>query len=529
MENGNLYLKSNILAEPLFNQWYAWPLLIAPATAAMNIANAHLKIMKSYVMAPHIHAAANKNPAMRGGPFIDYDGKRVNEIKDLMERTQKEQSEKIKFAESVMKLNDFLANEARGYSMEPLYASIPDELRGYVELTYDLNNFPSVRFIEGLLYQSKYYDPSLQSIAFSEVTKDERAFVFSTPRLEDNGNIHLRIPFAHEGIDELFKMRSVPQPLGYIKEALQLNGENEELFQSFFTKEKPPAAPRYAGEGVRIRYFGHACILVETKNVSVMTDPLISYSHPSELFRYTYLDLPETIDYAVITHSHADHLMFETLLQLRHKIRNIVVPRNGGGFLQDPSLKLMLRNVGFKNVIEIDEMETIEVPDGGITSVPFFGEHADLNIRTKSAHVIRLLGKSAMCAADSANIEPKLYEYVHELLGDIDVLFIGMECDGAPLTWVYGPLLTKPVDRKMDQSRKLSGSDCQRGLGIVEQLGCKQVYVYAMGAEPWLDFVTSIKYDDTSKQIIESNKMIETCTQRSLPCERLYGSKEIFL
>jgi L-ascorbate metabolism protein UlaG (beta-lactamase superfamily) len=529
VENGSVYLKNNIQAEPLFNQWYAWPHLISPATAAMNIANAHLKIMKSYVMAPHIHAAANKNPAMRGGPFIDYDGKRVNEIKELMERTQKEQTEKIKFAESIAKLNDFLANEARGYSMEPLYANIPDALKGFVELTYDLNNFPAVRFIEGLLYRSKYYDPSLQSLALSEVTRDERAFVFSTPRLEDPSNIHLRIPFNHDGIDELFRMRSVPQPLGHIKEVLQLNGESEELFHSFFTTEKPPAPPRYDGDQVRIRYFGHACILVETKNVSVITDPLISYSHPSELFRYTYLDLPETIDYALITHSHADHLMFETLLQLRHKIRNIVVPKNGGGFLQDPSLKLMLRNVGFKNVIEIDEMETIEIPDGVITSVPFFGEHADLNIRTKSAHVIRLLGKSAMCAADSANIEPKLYEHVHELLGDIDVLFIGMECDGAPLTWVYGPLLTKPVDRKMDQSRKLSGSDCQRGLGIVEQLKCKQVYVYAMGAEPWLDFVTSIKYDDTSKQIIESKKFIEDCTGRGLPCELLYGSKEIFL
>ena len=529
MENGKLYLKSNIQAEPLFNQWYAWPLLVAPAPAAMNIANAHLKIMKSYVMAPHIHAAANKNPAMRGGPFIDYDGKRVDEIKGLMERTQKEQTEKIKFAESVVKLNEFLINEAKGYSMEPLYRSIPDDLRGYVELTYDLNNYPAVRFIEGLLYGSKYYDSSLQSLALSEVTQDERAFVFSTPRLEDKDHLHLRIPFNHEGIDELFRMRSVPQPLDYIKEALQCNGKNDDLFRSFFSTETPQPAPRYDGDQVRIRYFGHACILIETKNVSILTDPLISYSHPSELFRYTYLDLPETIDYVVVTHSHADHLMFETLLQLRHKIKNVIVPRNGGGFLQDPSLRLMLRSVGFKNVTEIDEMETIEVPDGGVTAVPFFGEHADLNIRTKTAHLIQLLGKSAMCAADSANIEPKLYEHVHALVGDIDVLFIGMECDGAPLTWVYGSLLTKPVDRKMDQSRKLSGSDCDRGLGIVDQLNCKQVYVYAMGAEPWLDFVTSIKYDETSKQIIESNKLIEKCRERGLTSERLYGSKEIFL
>jgi L-ascorbate metabolism protein UlaG (beta-lactamase superfamily) len=529
VENGKLYLKNNIQIEPLFNQWYAWPLLIAPAPAAMNIANAHLKIMKSYVMAPHIHAAANKNPAMRGGPFIDYDGKRVDEIKGLMDRTIKEQADKIHFAESIIKLNELLVNEAKGYSMEPLYQSIPDELKGYVELIYDLNNYPAVRFIEGLLYESKYYDSSLQSIALSEVTQDERSFVFSTPRLEDQHHLHLRIPFNHEGIDELFSMRSVPQHFGHIKEVLRFGSEHDEMFYSFLSTERPPQSPPYEGDQVRVRYFGHACILMETKNVSIMTDPLISYSHDSELFRYTYSNLPETIDYALITHSHADHLMFESLLQLRHKIKNIVVPKNGGGFLQDPSLKLMLRNVGFKNVIEIDEMETIEVDGGVITSVPFLGEHADLNIRTKSAHVITLLGKSAMCAADSANIEPRLYDHVHKSLGDIDVLFLGMECDGAPLTWVYGSLLTKPVDRKMDQSRKLSGSDCDRGIGIVEKLNCKQVYVYAMGAEPWLDFVTSLKYDESSKQIVESNKLIDRCRERGLVSERLYGSKEIFL
>ena len=50
-----------------------------------------------------------------------------------------------------------------------------------------------------------------------------------------------------------------------------------------------------------------------------------------------------------------------------------------------------------------------------------------------------------------------------------------------------------------------------------------------MGAEPWLDFVTSIKYDETSKQIVESNKLIAECLERGLKSDRLYGSKEIFL
>ena len=59
--------------------------------------------------------------------------------------------------------------------------------------------------------------------------------------------------------------------------------------------------------------------------------------------RYTYADLPETIDYVLITHNHQDHCMFETLLQLRHRIKNIIVPKNNGG-----GLKVMGGSVGVR-------------------------------------------------------------------------------------------------------------------------------------------------------------------------------------
>ena len=48
----DVYLKPNVLVEPLFNQWYAWTNLIAPATSAMYITNLHLKIMQSFVASP---------------------------------------------------------------------------------------------------------------------------------------------------------------------------------------------------------------------------------------------------------------------------------------------------------------------------------------------------------------------------------------------------------------------------------------------------------------------------------------------
>lgn len=221
--------------------------------------------------------------------------------------------------------------------------------------------------------------------------------------------------------------------------------------------------------------------------------------------------------------------MFETLLQLRHKIGEIIVPKNSGGGLADPSLKHILSNIGFKRVREIDEMESIEVEGGHIIGLPFLGEHADLNIRTKIAHLVSLKGKSILCAADSNNVQPKLYEHIHELIGDVDVVFIGMECDGGPLSWLYGPLLTRPLSRKHDQSRRLDGSDYEKAMKIVDRLKPRQVYVYAMGQEPWLTYLTSIKYTEESRPIVESNKLVEACRSKGLESERLFGHKEITL
>lgn len=523
------YLKPNVQAEPLFNGWHAYATLVAPATAALTVANSHLKIMKSYVAAPDVHAAAVKNPAMAGGPFIDYGGGRVAEIKALLERTQREQATLIGFADDLRRLYELIEKEASGASLEPLYARVPERLRGCVELVYDLRHVPSVRLIEPLLYRSPCYDPGRQSLSLCAALGDERPFVFSTPRLDDPGRLSLSLPFAHEGVDRLFGARRAPVSLAQLGECLAVPGAQQELFASLFTEAAPAPAPRYEGDGVRVRYFGHACLLVETARVRILTDPWLAYSWPQQPFRYTYEDLPEAIDYAVITHSHADHLVLETLLQLRPRLRHVVVPRNGGGGVQDPSLKHVLLRCGFKSVIEVDELESIAVPGGEIVALPFLGEHADLDIRTKAAHLIRLEGRSILCAADSANLEPRLYELLREAVGDLDALFLGMECDGAPLSWIYGPLLMKPVDRAMDRSRRLSGSDCTQALDMVARVRCARVYVYAMGLEPWLRHVTSLVYTPDSKQIVESDRFLQACRQRGLEAQRLLGSKEIFL
>ena len=524
-----LYLRPNVQVEPLIDHWYAWPHLIPPATAARNITERHLKIMDSYISAPMIHANAVKNPKMLGGPFIDYDGKRVDEIRAVRDRIRKDRAHLIELSAALQSLDGMLRETARGYGLQPLYQNIPGILRGYVELVYDLNNHPSFRLIEPLLYKSRFYDRSQQSLMLSKISSDDRPFVLSTPRLESDDTLHLRLPFDSPIVDDLFRLKSNPLPWHEIKEMLQIRDSQDDLVHSLFTTESPLSYAPYQGPGVRWRYFGHACILIESQGVSMVFDPVLSYTYESATSRYTYLDLPDSIDYVLITHDHQDHILFETLLQIRHKVKNIVVPRNNRGHLQDPSLKLLFENCGFKNVIELNELEEIQAGNVRITGLPFLGEHADLDIHTKMAWLVRIGPHSMLFAADSCNIEPKLYEHLHQEVGDIDALFLGMECDGAPLSWLYGPLLTQKLERAMDESRRLAGSNYEQGMQIVDCFHCREAYVYAMGQEPWLNYVMSIKYTDQSRPIIESNKLIRACQERGITAERLYGEKEILI
>lgn len=529
MDTTEFYFRQNVIVEPLFSQWYAWWYLISPATASLYVANQHLKIMQSFVAQPRVHVAAMKNPELLGGPYINYGLDRVNDIRQLLDKTTQQQAELLKMAAAVKALEATLAAHPQGMSLEEIYPKVPEPLRGYVELSYDVRNQPSFRFIEGLLYRSPYYNEAAQSLLLGRIDQDERPFIFSTPRLESPASLHVNIPFRHPSVDELMGLRDRPARFGHIQEMLGIPDEQADLLRSFLIEQPPrPAPARYDMPGVRIRYFGHACVLLESKDTTILTDPVLSYPYPTDLPRYTYEDLPARIDYVVITHTHPDHLMFETLLQLRPRIGAILVPKNNGS-IQDPSIRLGLLRTGFKNVIEVEELDEIEVAGGSITGLPFLGEHGDLGIRSKLAFLVRLSGKSAVIAADSNALEPMLYSRIRDAIGPVDALFLGMECDGAPMSWSYGPLLSAQLNRKMDQSRRLSGSNAERASEIVKLLSPKQVYIYAMGQEPWLTHVMALKYTEASPQMVESNKLIEHCRAAGLLAERPYCQKELIL
>lgn len=527
MKNKLVYLKPNFIAEPLIDKWYAWAHLVSPATLCFNIKNRHIPILKSYIEDPEAHLLACNDPKMTGGPFIDLNGKKIQEIKNVLINILQNQTHLISLATALEKLDVLLLNEAKGYSLEGLYSKIPDIIKGYVELVYDLRNNPSYRLKEALLYYSEFYDKSLQGFLMYQINDDDRPFVFSTPRLKTENSLYFNIPFEHPGIDVLFEMERTPKEYGFIKELFKINDEDEKIFKNFFTETPPIPYKKYTGNAARIRYFGHACILIETKDISILVDPVVSYGYDVEVSRYTYSDLPDEIDYVLITHNHQDHVLLESMIHLRNKTKNWIIPRNGSGSLQDPSLKLMMENVGFKNVIALEDLDELNIPEALIVALPFIGEHGDLDVATKLGYLIKIKEFKIMFLADSQNLEFKMYDHLHRIYGDVDVLFLGMECNGAPVSWIYGPYFPEQLARDKDVSRSIAGCDYSKAINIVTQFNIKEAYIYAMGMEPWIKFLSANIYTPECDAIVQSNKLLKECSDKGLITERLFGEKEI--
>jgi hypothetical protein len=112
------------------------------------------------------------------------------------------------------------------------------------------------------------------------------------------------------------------------------------------------------------------------------------------------------------------------------------------------------------------------------------------------------------------------------VLPQVDALFIGLECVGAPLSWLYGPLLESRPAREADQERRVSGSDAAMAGEITRLVGARQVFAYAMGLEPWLRHLTGSSYDPESEQLRQTGLLIEWCTARDIPAELLYQRAE---
>ena len=530
MSDTNEYLLGrSTIVEPLINKWAVWSDVISPAPYSMHLVHYQIKTLTSYLANPEIHLKACRNPKFTGGPFVDVPVDRAAEIRQLLETTEREQTSNIEFARAITEGYEMLSKEAKGQSLERFYEKLPPLLRGYSELLYDYYNHPILRLNEGLLYESEFYHHELQSMRVSSTARDDsRRFFLSTPRLLDDSEVDWTIPFESSQLDQFFALEDAAKPLGEIRELLGLSERDDERLLPLLSEERLAPRETWDEAAPRIRYLGHACVLVQWNGISVMTDPWVGV-RPAQggIERIAYQDLPERIDFALITHAHHDHFVPETLLRLRNKIDCLVVPRTHGLFYTDTSMKLMAKKLGFRNVVELDSLESIKVADGEIIAAPFLGEHADLP-HGKSAYIIRAGNERVLFAADSNCLDQRLYEHLRRILGDIETVFLGMECVGAPLSWLYGALLPSKLNYTQDQTRRTKGSDSRAALALLEAVGAKRVYIYAMGNEPWFQYSMGLGLSEDSTQIKEANKVISIARERGfLDAGRPYGQFDL--
>ncbi|GLQ87766.1 MBL fold metallo-hydrolase [Dyella flagellata] len=526
-----VFLASDTKLEPLVFRWYAWSHLISPLQQALNLAFRQLPMLKSFIANPAVHEAASKNPKMLGGNFLELSKSDVPGVRELLQDITQRGTHLLGFADDFIQLDRQVQKTETGFSLDHLYDKLPVSLAGLVEVTYDPNNHVSLRLLEELAYEDEAFKRPAQELAFSKTRDTSRNFFLNTPRLPSDERMIVPSPFADERFDLLAASRIKPVCFQRVAEAFDVHDDaGKERLRSYFTTTPPVRnEPDYTGDGVRVRYFGHACVLVQSAEVSVLVDPFLTWDRDDGEGRLTFHDLPDHIDYVFLTHNHQDHFSIEVLLQLRNRVGAFLIPRNNATSVVDPSMRLVLRQLGHHNVTVMDPMDRVALPDGWIVSLPFYGEHADLNITSKHGMCIELKGRRLMFLADSDGKDRVLYRRLVQRLGKVDHLFIGMECDGAPLTWLYSPYLSNPVNRKDDDSRRLSGSDSEHAWAIVEEFGCQNIYVYAMGQEPWMRFVTGLEYTPQSKQIVESDKLLERCRGAGLGAERLRGCRTITL
>jgi L-ascorbate metabolism protein UlaG (beta-lactamase superfamily) len=119
----------------------------------------------------------------------------------------------------------------------------------------------------------------------------------------------------------------------------------------------------------RIRFLGHATVLIDLGYVRVLTDPLLRHHVAGLVWRHPRprSELDHAVDAVLISHMHQDHLDVPSLRRLGRDVP-LLVPSRAGGFLG---------RRGFRNVHELRPGQSVAVSESAATGDPR-GIHATL-------------------------------------------------------------------------------------------------------------------------------------------------------
>lgn len=518
-------LADHVVIEPLVASYPAWWCTFSPMPAALHVAGYQLPALRSFLRSPKTHRKAARDPALSGGPFVNLEDDQITWVKELVARIEHEFAGEVQLAKDYWEFVTKLFERAEGQTLEPLYAELPPSMRGVVELVYDYHARPFLRLDEGMLYDSTAYKRHLQSLRLFVLDQDaDRPFYMSTPRAPSPDEIDWPVAFDDPRTRVLLELDTHPRSIEDIRAALA-GASNLERLEEFLAPATPrEQRPTVPGGEVRVQYVGHACVLLETSNFSMMVDPFVSAAprRGGVAGQATFSDLPERIDVAVITHAHPDHLSFEALLRLRGRIDTLVVPKNYAVAVGDVSLRQLGRHLGFKRVVDLETLESLDLPGGArLTATPFYGEHGDILHGNKASFLVEADGLSVLFAADSTCLDVDVFTKLRRRFGAVDTVFMNTEINGAPISWPFDALFPKGRNTKLEKTRVCRGSNANEGLAMLEALGARRLYNYAMGLEPWLERIVGPASSPTSPRMLESDRLLANARSRGLTAERL--------
>ncbi len=145
---------------------------------------------------------------------------------------------------------------------------------------------------------------------------------------------------------------------------------------------KPLPSGKFKSEAMKngqMSWLGHSCVRAKFSDMVIVTDPV--FHRPSPLpfafakpFQYTHTpsaDDFDSIDVIVISHDHYDHLDYESILELRSKVKNFLVPL----WVKQHLLKWWVTE---KKIRELDWEETTQIGKIEFSLTPsqhFSGRH----------------------------------------------------------------------------------------------------------------------------------------------------------
>jgi L-ascorbate metabolism protein UlaG (beta-lactamase superfamily) len=193
-------------------------------------------------------------------------------------------------------------------------------------------------------------------------------------------------------------------------------------------------------------WFGHSSYFIQVDGRKILVDPVFSgaaspLSFTTRSFAgsdvYTTADIPE-IDYLIITHDHWDHLDYETIINLKQKVKLVITSLGVAPHLQ-------LWGYDRNKIIELDWNEEMLLQNGfkvwAVAARHFSGRSFNRNKSLWSSFVLQTPSMKIFIGGDSGY--GAHFEETGKRFGPFDLAIL--ECGQYNIYWKYIHMMPEEV------------------------------------------------------------------------------------